>query len=110
LLDKSVRLTAVVGVGLGVGGSMLARPGFELLYGAQYLDSVLPFQILIWSVTLLFINRNFRVLLVSFDHQRYQLLVVASAAGLNVGLNLLLIPLYGLAGAAVATVLSELLT
>lgn len=110
LLDKSVRLTAVVGVGLGVGGSMLARPGFELLYGAQYLDSVLPFQILIWSVTLLFINRNFRVLLVSFGHQRYQLLVVASAAGLNVGLNLLLIPLYGLAGAAVATVLSELLT
>ncbi|MCI0396170.1 MAG: flippase [Chloroflexi bacterium] len=108
LLSRSIRLTAIVGLGLGVAGVLLARPGFDLIYGPDFRPAVLPFQLLIWSIVLLFLNRNYRVLLVSFDQQQVELKVITGAAVTNVILNLAFIPRWGLAGAAVATVASEL--
>ncbi len=108
LLNKSMRLMGVVGLGLGVGGTLLAVPGFNYIYGLEYHDAVMPFQILIWSIALMCINRNYRTLLISFDRERAQFRMMGIAAVFNIVLNLLLIPLFGLPGAALATFFTEM--
>ncbi len=107
LLDRSVRLTGAVGLGIAVAGTILAPEVFNLVFGAEYHDAVLPFQILIWATALLFVNRNFRTLLISFDKQHANLRLTFLSAGTNILLNLVLIPRYGLPGAAFATVAAE---
>jgi O-antigen/teichoic acid export membrane protein len=110
VLDRSIRVTGALGIGIAVGGVMTAPAAFEFVYGAEYHDAVLPFQILVLSVAFMFINRNYRVLLVSFEQQNAQLKLIMIAAAANVLLNVLLLPRYGLPGAALATVVSEALT
>jgi O-antigen/teichoic acid export membrane protein len=108
LLNNSFRLAGTLGFGIGVAGAILAVPGFRLIYGPEYQASILSFQLLIWTIPLLFISRHYRLLLVSFDHQQAELKLMSGAAVINVVLNLLFIPRFGLPGAAAATLASEL--
>jgi len=110
VLDRSIRLTSALGIGVAVGGVITAQKAFDFVYGSEYQDAVLPFQILVVSMAFMFINRNYRVLLVSFEQQGAQLRLMMIAAITNVLLNILLMPRYGLAGAALATVASEAIT
>lgn len=107
LLDKSIRLTTAIGLGFGVGGTLLAKPGFEFVYGPDFNGSVVPFQILIWSLALLFVNRNFRNLLTAFNQQQAEARIIGTAAVTNVALTVILLPQWGLVGAAWASVSSE---
>jgi len=107
VVDRSLRLTGAAGLGCAVAGTLLAPAAFDLVFGPAYRAAVLPFQILIWSTGLLFLSRNYRTLLVSLGHEDTLFRLTVVSAAVNVGLNLVLIPRHGLAGAAVATVASE---
>jgi O-antigen/teichoic acid export membrane protein len=52
---------------------------------------------------------NYRYALIACGQQRLEFLTAACGAGINVLLNILLIPAYGLLGAAAALVASEAL-
>lgn len=108
LLNRSVRWTGALGIGFAVGGMMFAPIMFGLVFTPEYQGAVLPFQILIWTFPFIFISRNYRTLLVSFDQQGAQLKLMVVAALTNILFNVVLIPLYGLMGAALATVAAEM--
>lgn len=94
---------------ISVGGCLLASSIIDLAFGAQYAASVLALQILIWSVPLsIFRNVPWSALI---TRERQDLLVKAILIGavVNILLNVTLIPLYGMTGAAVATVITECL-
>lgn len=94
---------------ISVGGCLLAASIIHLAFGEQYIASVLALQILIWSIPLsIFRNVPWAGLIV---RHREDLLLKAVFIGalINVLLNIALIPLYGMLGAAVATVLTECL-
>ena len=108
LLLRSLRFTTMFAVPLGVGGTLLAGPVIRLLFGESYAASVPALQLLSWSAVLVTLRGNFRHTLNAVGHQRLDLICAASAAAFNIALNLLLIPRYGITGAAAATVISEI--
>jgi O-antigen/teichoic acid export membrane protein len=77
--------------------------------GDRYRASGEPLAILGISVILGFLNYLVGYGLLAAYQERRRLLISAVGLGVNVGLNLLLIPRYGPTGAAVALVLSDVL-
>jgi O-antigen/teichoic acid export membrane protein len=77
--------------------------------GDRYRASGEPLAILGVSIVLGFINYLLWYGLLAAYQERRKLLIVAVGLGINVGLNLLLIPPYGPTGAAIALVLSDVL-
>jgi O-antigen/teichoic acid export membrane protein len=91
---------------LGLIATVFAYPFVVFLYGSAWQDSVLPFVLLMPAVIALAVEGPARDLLIRIAPP----LVVSAAAGmglaLNVGLNFVLIPWVGIAGASIASVLS----
>jgi O-antigen/teichoic acid export membrane protein len=108
ILLRSFRFTTIFAVPLGVGGTLLAAPMIRFLFGDNYAESVPVLQLLSWSAVLVTLRGNFRHTLNAVGRQRLDLICAAGAGAVNVGLNLLLIPRYGIRGAACATVFSEI--
>ena len=108
ILDRSMRFTTMFAIPVGVGGSLLAGPIVHLLFGHNYGESIVPLRLLAWSAVLVTMRGNFRHTLNAVGLQRLDLICAAGAAGLNIALNLVLIPRYGIEGAAWATVISEI--
>lgn len=85
--------------------------GYDLIgvYGSEFREAGGVIKILIWTVCFLFINGACSMIL-NASHQEYSVTKIYSiAAVFNVVVNFILIPNYSVYGAAVATVLSEIL-
>jgi len=106
--QKSLKYLAMLGLPIGIGITILAEKIILLTFGPEFLNSVVPLQILVWSSILIFLTMPFGNLLNCQNKQ----MIVTKVCGLyvpfNIILNLILIPKYSLIGAAVATVLTQL--
>lgn len=109
IVSRSLRLTAICAIPLGVGGSFMAAPIIDLLFGANYAGAVPALQILSWSAMLVVLRGTFRQTLAATGNQRLDLACAAGATAVNVGLNFLFIPMLGITGAATATLISEII-
>lgn len=109
LTNTSLQVTAWSGVFLGVVGSIFAHPIITLVYGPEYGQSVAAFRVLIWVIPLALMSGHYRYALIAYGRQGMEFLTAACGAGLNVLVNLFLIPSYGLIGAAWALIVSEIL-
>lgn len=108
-LSYSSKLTIFISLPLAVGGTILAPAIMNLLYGSQYNNGIIAFQILIWSVFTVFANIPFASSLLACYRQKEYLYSVSAGAMVNIILNLYLIPRYSLIGAAVATIVAEII-
>lgn len=109
--------TRFVGIGMAViGASALAiaamlwafaAPLLGFLMGEAFTPGASALRVLAWSIPLTAAGGVCRQVLVASGHQRVDLTVVACGAAANVALNILLIPRYGLAGAATSTLTAE---
>lgn len=108
LITSSTRLLSVVAFPLGVGGTVLARPIMGLLYGEEFSGGVIAFQILIWSVVIIYIRCIYEHSFLACNKEKRYLFGMIWGASTNIVLNLLLIPRFSLKGAAVATVIGNL--
>ncbi len=79
----------------------------EWFYGAGYRPAVAAFDILLLSLPLLFLNYALTHQLIGWDAQRLYAGLCGAALILNVALNSLLIPRFGIGGAAWATLWTE---
>ncbi len=108
LVNRLVRLAIFAAIPMGVGGMMLAEPLVKLIYGAAFAPASVPLAWLVWSAALLLLNVLGMALLYAAGQQRRVLQLTAVAVVVNLGLNLGLIPLLGIQGAAMAMVGSDL--
>ncbi len=108
IANRSLRNCAIYAVPAAVGGYLLAEPLMLLVFGKAFLPGVPSFQILIWSAALVVMRGTYRQGLNAAHFHRYDLICAVSAASVNIILNFVLIPRYGLVGAAVATLISEI--
>lgn len=76
------------------------------LLGKEYLASATILKIHIWASIFNFIGRPVKNLLIIKNQVKFHLLIRSSAAILNIVLNYLFIPYWGIAGAAIATLCS----
>ena len=109
LQSYTIKLMVTVVVPLAVGGTILAKPVMNFLYGAEYASGAIALQILIWGLALICIYSVYAWGLWACDGQNKYLRVVTVQAVSNVVLNFILIPFFGLIGASVATVMAELI-
>jgi len=78
-----------------------------LVYSASFASAALALQILMVAAALLYIDALYYHSLLVFDQQRRMFFVQVTAALVNIGLNLVLVPRYSLYGAAVAVVVTR---
>lgn len=107
---KTLRYMAMIGIPFGVGTTVLAERLILFLFGSDYVESVLPLQIIIWAMVFIFINCICPVGLNSVNRQKLSVLVTGGGIIFNVALNLILIPPFGAIGTSSATVATEVLT
>ena len=107
IVSNSLRLAALFAVPVAVGGTFLAEPIITLLFGPDYAPAVPALRVLAWAAALVILRGTFRQALNAAERQDLDLRCAMIATGLNILLNLVLIPQYGIVGAAAATVVSE---
>lgn len=93
---------------MAAGGALAAEPIIRLVYGPEFAPAAGPFRILVWSVVTVYANAAFAFLLLARHGDRRYLAAAAAGAATNMGLNLVIIPLAGMIGAAWVTIVSEL--
>lgn len=92
-----------------VGGILVAPQIIRSVFGAGYGAAVLPLQILLCSTTLGVVREVASIGLIAHGREDRLLAMNAWGAGFNVSANLLAIPLFGMVGAAAATVATDIL-
>lgn len=107
LLSVTQKLMVTVAMPVAVGGTILAGPIMNLLYGAEYNDGIIAFQILIWAVLIIYINTAYSRGLLACKKENWFLAGTTIPAVVNLISNFILIPPLGLKGAAIATVIAE---
>jgi O-antigen/teichoic acid export membrane protein len=99
---------------IAVGGSIVATlvalafagPAIGAVFGSDYTRSVGIFYLHAWSCVAIAMNAARHRWLATLDLQRYAPLVTFVGLGINVAMNLLLIPSLGALGAAISTVVA----
>jgi len=85
---------------------IMAKPIINILYGPEYHDSIEIMKILAWKGLFCGLGYTASVMIVTEGRQKYIYLRNIIGGILNLTLNLLLIPLIGLKGVAIATIIS----
>lgn len=109
LMENSLTLAFLILIPIVVLVFSLAPIIIRLIYGIQYLNSILILQILIWNVPLIFISGLFAHFLLACGEQKRYMINVTVGAATNLILNVILIPPVGMIGAAIATIVAELM-
>lgn len=105
---KSFKYLTILSLPLSVGVTLLA-PQIILFIYPQYTPSILILQILIWTIPLTFLNYIFGTIMPAMNRQNLLLKIAFITMIANISLNLIFIPIYSYIGAAVVTLISELL-
>ena len=106
LSEKSMTLTFLMAIPLVVGGIILSQPIIELLFGHEYLPAIPAFKILLISMLIIFSGPLIFRFVVAHNQQRKVIKYVAVGAFGNVIFNAILIPIYGIIGAAITTIVA----
>lgn len=104
--------SALIGISLtaAVGISILAKPIILLLYGDGYMSSVGALRIVTWSTAFSYLGVARSIWVVPNGQQRFEKYLAAIGAVCNAVLNCFMIPLWGIVGAAAATLITQIIT
>ena len=106
LLSRVLAASLALGVLIGGGGALLARPLIVLLFGVAYAPAVPPFQILAGGALFVFATWILHAAAISTNLDKRLVAVTVIGLSANIALNVVLIPRWGIS-AAWATVAAE---
>ncbi len=110
LYEKTFKYLFILAFPIGIGTWLLANRIILFVYKEQFINSTLALQILIWAEVFIFVNYLMGNLLNSINKQKLFTLTAGICVIVNVILNFALIPKYSFAGAAIATVITQLVS
>ncbi len=107
-LRKSMIIMGLIGIVISILLFFLSQPLIELLFGQGFSETISALRILSWSIPLLYLNFVLFSFLMATGKEYGVVagLIIASAA--NIALDILLFPLFGIAGVGSATVFSQI--
>lgn len=82
----------------------------KILYGAEYVDSANVLALVVWYTTFSYIGPVRNVWMLAEEKQKYLWVINLSGATVNVLLNAVLIPIIGVNGAALASLVTQIFT
>lgn len=92
---------------LVVNGWLWAASCFSLFFGPAYVAAETSLIVLLGAIPLAYVNSLLTQSLMACGRERVYAVVTAVCAGVNVGLNVVVIPRWGASGAAAVTVVTE---
>jgi O-antigen/teichoic acid export membrane protein len=107
LYARGVKYLLVLGLPVVLVGTLGSGPLVRLLFGSQYVASVGVSQILLPAAAAMFLSNFSETTLACIGRWRSIVIVATLCLGINVTLNLLLIPRHGHLGAAWASLATE---
>ncbi|MDD1674729.1 MAG: oligosaccharide flippase family protein, partial [Methanomicrobiales archaeon] len=105
-LTRACSYSLIFSLPILVGGLLLGDQLLYYLYGASFSAGALPLAILIGMRVVQSVQQLFFIYLMAMDRARQAFIVMAGASIANLVLDLVLIPRYGLTGAAVAALVT----
>ncbi len=109
LVQRAFYLLAFAAVPIGVGGALLSHEIIPLISTNEFLEAATPLAILALGAGFSYLNAVFGFASVAVNKQSRLLKISIMTLALNVIINLFTIPHYGVAGAAAATLITELI-
>lgn len=109
LFEKSWRYLFTIIFPLAVGLFVLAGPVITLVYGPSYAPSIMPLKILMGSLIFTFLGLITGSLLNATNRQNLQTWLMGIVLVVNVALNLILLPILRLNGAAISALISNVI-
>lgn len=106
---RAVKFFLLVSLPVAAGGMLIAFPLVQLVYNPTTLPAALALQILIWDVPLLMFTALCGNMSYVIGGERAAARIYAINAVANVLLNLYAIPRFGVVGAAIVTVVTDLI-
>lgn len=82
----------------------------NILYGVDYATSVDALRIIVWYTTFAYLGSVRNIWILAEGHQKYLWIINLSGALVNVLLNLVFIPKWGINGAAFASLITQIFT
>ncbi len=110
IAERSLNFAAAVAAPLVVGGIIVAAPLLVAVFGNDYAAGTGAFQFLILSVGIVFLFGAIHNIFMAVNRLKTEMKIFAVAAAVNIGLNILIIPRYGIVGAGFVTAFAEVLT
>ena len=107
LNEKSISVLYLIAIPLTIGGIILANPIIEFIFGKEYLPASISFQILIATLLIHFPGAILGNLIMAYNQQKRLVKYAAVGSASNIVFNALLIPPFGIAGSAIATLISQ---
>ena len=90
--------------------TVLSKYIVYILYGTDYSESVFALQIVVWYTTFAYLGAVRNIWILSENKQKYLWILNLGGASLNILLNLLFIPYWGIYGAALASLITQVFT
>ncbi len=107
-LQKLYNLMTIMSLGIALIVSLCSSSLINLLYGDQFLGAGLILAIHIWSAVFYFLGVAASNWFLVENQQRLVFMRTLYGVVANIGLNFLLIPKFGAAGAAIATLVTQI--
>lgn len=107
LNEKLIVILYLIAIPLTIGGIILSSPLIKFVFEEAYLPATASFQILIASLLIQFPSAVLGNLIMAHNQQKKLVNYVIAGSLSNVIFNILLIPKYGISGAAIATLISQ---
>lgn len=107
IYGRALRYLLVMSLPIAIGGWALADRIIPFLFDEAYRPAIPAFQIIIWVTPLMFASELLGYIVVIDDKENRAARAILVSTGLNVVMNLLLVPALGFVAAAVMTVVTE---
>lgn len=109
VFEQAMKYLMIVVLPLAVGVSVLARELVINIFTAQFTNSILPLQILMFSLIFTFLSAPVSTMLNACNRQITQTVIIGIVMIINIVINLILIPQWGVVGAASAALVGNFL-
>lgn len=108
-LERGLKYLMVVAMPIALGIATLSNDIILTLYTSEFQESILPLQVLILGLIFSYLSFPLGAFLNACNKQKTQTVIIGSVMVMNVILNLKLIPIYGVIGAATAATAGNIL-
>jgi len=102
-ITQSYRYVVLVVLPMCVGIALFAQPLLSLLFGSKYIFGAQALSILVLGMTFYTLFMVSSSIVQGIGYPRLPMYIMIFGTALNIGLNFLLVPIFGIIGAAIAT-------
>jgi O-antigen/teichoic acid export membrane protein len=103
----TLKLLLIIAIPLAIVVARFADLFIVLIYGQGFTLAIPPLRLLAVSIPFVYLGYVLVNVLVSSDHLAWAALVTGAACAINVASNLLLIPVFGISGSAIAATAAQ---